>query len=139
MRTAHSFCLEVRDEEGRWSMAVFDHGLYSRDPAAIARSVVEQWIIGHPRELQGGERVTIVRARDEPTAERVSALDAQASVRVQVYAGNLLRHARRPEAVAYLGFDDPVLGAERRSPVRAAFHLPRQRRVLSLLRRRLSA
>lgn len=85
--------------DGRWNVTLIREGTFSRDAASIARSLLEQWIVGHASELAGGTRVFVYAGRD---ARRSGPQHLAASVRVRVFAGSLTLRDADPVAVAYL-------------------------------------
>lgn len=96
MRERYTYEIATRSQDGQWRTALRRDDTFSRDPASIARSLLEQWIIDHQGKLPGG-RVFIYRGSHQ-LSDRITP-----SVRVQVFRGALQEREDQPVAVAYLG------------------------------------
>ncbi len=97
MRERYSYEIATSTSDGRWKSAVVSDDTFSRDPESIARSLLEQWIIDHQGRLPGG-RVFVYSGVGRPDADQIVA-----TVRVQVFRGDLHHRDAEPAAVAYLG------------------------------------
>jgi hypothetical protein len=84
-----------------WHRTALRDDTFSRDPASVARALLESWIIDHPGELTGGERIHVydVTSRHPPG-------DRAGRVRVRVYRGALSSHDVEPAAYGFLGHDE---------------------------------
>ncbi len=112
MKERFTYEIATNDHGDAWQRAVLRDDMFSRAPASVARSLLESWIIDHPAQLTGGERV---RVYDEPT--RMPADQAGGRVRVRVYRGKVSDHQAEPAAVGYLALDErdfPII--ERQDP-----------------------
>lgn len=98
MRGRYSYRIQMRGRDGRWNAGIAREDSFVRDPRAIARSLLERWVIDHPGRAKGGLRILATDAIDEPEY-------FHAAVRVQVFRGSLREHPRGPAAAAYLGYD----------------------------------
>jgi hypothetical protein len=96
MRTLYTYEFATR-VDGHWRTTIHAEQEFSRDPQAVARGLLEQWIIGRSQRLPGGGRV-VVHGRRTPRR----AVDG--AVRVRVYSGRLggCLPAAGPVATAYL-------------------------------------
>jgi len=96
-----SFTYDVAasDGDGGWILELSDdvRSALDRDAEAIARAILEDWIIDHPLGLTGGQRLEVFgdNPGDYPPDELVS-------LRVWVYPGPRDEHALAPAAAAYL-------------------------------------
>lgn len=96
MRTLYTYEFAIR-VDGRWQPTIHASQEFSRDAEAVARGLLEQWIIDRSQRLPGGGRV-VVHGRRTPRR----AVDG--AVRVRVYPGHIgdgLSSAG-PMATAYL-------------------------------------
>lgn len=84
-----------------WQRAVLRDDTFSRTPASVVRSLLESWIIDHPDQLTGGERVRVYDAATRTPVDR-----ADGRVRVRVYRGKASDHEAEPAAVGYLALDE---------------------------------
>src|SRR6266540_6697703 len=94
-RVRYSFEIATRRDGGSWHRPVTRTGLFSRNPKATARSIVERWIHEQQGQLLGGRVVIRGRSTSVPRA-------FEASVRVRLLAGD---GSGRQLAVAYIGTD----------------------------------
>lgn len=92
MRTLYTYEFAIR-VDGRWQPTIHASQEFSRDAEAVARGLLEQWIIGRSQQLPGGGRV-VVHGRRSPRR----AVDG--AVRVRIYAGRA--GGGLPVATAYL-------------------------------------
>jgi hypothetical protein len=101
MKERYTYEIATTDHSGAWQQTTLRDDTFSRDPASVARALLESWIIDHPRELTGGERVRVYSAasRDAPT-------DMERGVRVKVYRGSLADHESEPAAYGYVSHDE---------------------------------
>lgn len=84
--------------DGKWCVSLIREGTFSRDAGAIARSLLERWIVGHAGELRGG-RVFVYAGT---AARRSTPQHLAATVRVRVFRGGLALREADPAATAYL-------------------------------------
>lgn len=101
MRNRFAYQIEVSRGDGRWHLMTRRAEAFTRDPKSVARSILEQWIIGHPDKVKGGERISVYGPTAAPHLD-----NGGASVRVTVFNGEHANDAQVPAAVAYLGPDE---------------------------------
>lgn len=101
MRNRFAYHIEVSRGDGKWRLIARRSDLFSRDPKSIARSILEQWIIGHPERVKGGERISVYGPRAAPHLD-----NGGATVRVTVFRDAHAGNTRVLAAVAYLGHDE---------------------------------
>jgi hypothetical protein len=99
-----TYRLDVAEQRGTWeslTLAQPRTSLDSRRPKDVARAVLERWILDHPGQVQGADRLKVFGDDfgDYPP-------DAVAHVRVWVFRGTPEEHEEKPAAAAYL-VDDP--------------------------------
>lgn len=109
MRNRYTYLIEINRGDGTWRLSRRASQLFSRDPKSVARAILEQWIIGHPDQVRGGERISVHGPAAAPHLENPGA-----SVRVTVL-DQADDESAVPVAVAYLGHDERDLGSPRRS------------------------
>ncbi|HEY6739119.1 MAG TPA: hypothetical protein VI076_09740 [Actinopolymorphaceae bacterium] len=100
MAEPYVYAIDRSEYDGDWrnlTMAESRQSLSGRDPAEIARAILEGWIVDHPEDLAGGERVQVFG--DDPLEYPP---DDQTHVRVRVYRGDLVTREPEPAAAAYL-------------------------------------
>lgn len=115
MRERYTYEISVNDDD-RWKQEILADDTFHREPRAIARSLLEGWVIDNPGRA-GGERI-IVRDLTEPGAADANG-EVSASVRVRVFRGALREHEPEPVAIGYLGHDEHDLAAyEVENPLR---------------------
>lgn len=107
MKQRYTYEIAV-NEDDRWKREVLADDTFHREPRAIARSLLEGWVIDNPGRA-GGERI-IVRDLTEPDSEEVDG-EVDARVRVRVFRGALREHEPEPVAIGYLGHDAHDLAA----------------------------
>lgn len=100
MRQRLTYDIAVSEDGTEWSSAVRGDELFSRTPEEVARSVLESWIIEHPEQLTGGERVIVPTDRHPYDEETITA-----KVRVQLFEGPADRPSGEPIMTGYLGHD----------------------------------
>lgn len=100
MRERYTYEIATDERDGEWKRVIRREDTFSRDPASIVRALLENWVIEHPDELSGGERIHITHPRRRIVAEPVGA-----RVRVRLYSGSLHQHAPEPIGVGFLGHD----------------------------------
>jgi hypothetical protein len=93
--------------DGRWNVTLIREDTFSRDAASIARSLLEQWIVGHARELAGGTRVFVYAGRDAARRSAPKSLDrAQEATQPQTATpadrGETEHGRARPERTRHL-------------------------------------
>ncbi|WP_460518966.1 hypothetical protein [Flindersiella endophytica] len=96
---------------GQWWVTLIREDTFSRDAGSIARSLLEQWIVGHRGQLRGGGRVFVYDGRAAARNRRAAPQHLAATVRVRVFSGSLALRDADPVAVAYLAEatpDNPV-------------------------------
>jgi hypothetical protein len=98
MRESYRYEIAIRtaDRDG-WELVLSTHSTFTRDPIAIARGLVEQWIIANPDRLPGGRVFVCEGLRPAPR-------DCAAMVRVRVYRNST--RSDEPVAVAYIAYDE---------------------------------
>lgn len=101
MRQRYAYEIATDFRDGTWQRVVRREETFSRDPAAIVRALLENWVIEHPDEVSGGERITITRPR-----RRIVPEPSDAKVRVRLFAGGLHDHAPEPVGIGFLGHDE---------------------------------
>jgi hypothetical protein len=94
------YVIALSNYDGAWRnvrLAQSRQTLEGRKPRAIARALLEDWVVDNPDLLAGGERIRVYGddAQDYPP-------DDYAHVRVWVYRGTLANHDQSPAAAAYL-------------------------------------
>lgn len=101
MTERYTYEIATTGHGGGWQRTTLRDDTFSRDPASAARALLELWIIDHPGELSGGERVRVYSAgsRDAPT-------HMERGVRVRVYRGSLDDHEAEPAAYGYISHDE---------------------------------
>lgn len=107
MRQRLSYEIAGTEDGTTWTPLVSGDELFSRAPRDVARGLLESWILDHPREVTGGERIVVPTERHPDAHERVDAV-----VRVRVYADpqaddgtDPAGEDAEPLAVGYLGHD----------------------------------
>lgn len=100
MRQRLTYDIAVSEDGATWASMVRGDELFSRTPEEVARSVLESWIIEHPEQLTGGERVIVPTERHPYDAETITA-----KVRVQLFTGPADSASGEPVMVGYLGHD----------------------------------
>jgi hypothetical protein len=98
------YVIAVSDFDGKWrdvQVTQSRQTLQGRQPRAIARAILEDWVVDNPDQLAGGERMQVYggNSHDYPP-------DEYAHVRVLIYPGTLANHDVDPAAAAYL-LDNP--------------------------------
>lgn len=101
MKQRYTYEIETSDSSGRWSEAVVRDDVFSRDAMSVARALLENWVIDHPRRLTGGERILVRDPELHPDADQL-----RGTIRVRVFRGDLRDHAPKPSAIGYLGHDE---------------------------------
>lgn len=101
MRERYTYEIATDERDGEWQRVIRREDTFSRDPASIVRALLENWVIEHPDELRGGERIKITHPRRRIVVEPVGA-----KVRVRLFSGGLHQHAPEPIGVGFLGHDD---------------------------------
>lgn len=98
MPEAYTYEIAVADGDV-WRVTQADelHPVLDRDAKETARAVLEDWLLTHPGDVEGGERLEVFgrNTRDYPP-------DALTQVRVWVYRGPLEAREVEPAAAAYL-------------------------------------
>jgi hypothetical protein len=101
MKERFTYEIATNDHGDGWEHAGLRDGMFSRAPVSVVRSLLETWIIDHPEQLTGGERV---RVYETPGRRPVN--DTGGRVRVRVYRGKVTDHEAEPAAVGYLALDE---------------------------------
>jgi hypothetical protein len=101
MKERFTYEIATNDDGDGWEQSVLRDGMFSRAPASVVRSLLESWIIDHPAQLTGGERVRVY-----DTSVRMPVDHASGHVRVRVYRGKVSDHEAKPAAVGYLALDE---------------------------------
>lgn len=108
MTEPYTYDVAASDGDGGWILELSKdvRPALDRDAEAIARAILEDWIIDHPLALTGGQRVEVFgdNSSDYPP-------DELASLRVLVYPGQRGDHAPSPAAAAYLVTEPDDAGA----------------------------
>ena len=98
MPEAYTYEIAVADGDV-WRVTQADevHPVIDRDAKETARAVLEDWLLDHPNDVEGGERLEVFgrNTHDYPP-------DVQTQVRVWVYRGPLEAREVEPAAAAYL-------------------------------------
>ncbi|GAA2754869.1 hypothetical protein [Actinopolymorpha rutila] len=68
-----------------------------RDPKETARGLLQDWVLDHPRDLVGGQRLEVFG--DDPGTYPP---ERQTGARVWVFRGRRVAHEQLPTAAAYL-------------------------------------
>lgn len=119
MRQRYTYEIETTHDGTTWRRTARDSDTFSRTAPAVARALLETWVIDHPGKLDGGERIVVhdpVHHPHDDEHERIAP-----TVRVRIYAGD--NGAAEPIAIGYLGHDErdfqtlqqPVLARIRRT------------------------
>ncbi|HZC27852.1 MAG TPA: hypothetical protein VE287_12565 [Actinopolymorphaceae bacterium] len=99
MTEPYTYDVATSDGDGGWILELSKdvRSALDRDAEAIARAILEDWIIDHPLALTGGQRLEVFgnNPSDYPPDELVS-------MRVWVYPGQREAHDPSPAAAAYL-------------------------------------
>ena len=99
MAETHTFEIALRNDAGDWVLDRADEvrTTLDREPDAIARAILEDWIIDHPGDLAGGLRLEVFGEDpyDYPPDDRTP-------IRVWVFVGTSDDHPAEPAAAAYL-------------------------------------
>lgn len=101
MRERYTYEIATDGQNGEWKRVIRREDTFSRDPASIVRALLENWVIEHPDELGGGERIHITHPRRRVVPEPNSA-----KVRVRLFAGALHQHRPEPVGIGFLAHDD---------------------------------
>lgn len=101
MKERYTYEIATNRDGAGWHQTALRDDTFSRDPTSVARALLESWIIDHPGELTGGERIRVydVTSRHAPG-------DGAGRVRVRVYRGPLKTHEADPAAYGFLGHDE---------------------------------
>lgn len=102
MRERYTYEISTSESGDRWKQDVLADDTFSRDPRAVARALLESWVIDNPGRVTGGERILVRNAEDPGHASEQIA----AKVRVRVFRGGLRDHPPHPVAIGYLGHRD---------------------------------
>lgn len=100
MPEPYTYRLDIAEQRGYWqslTLAQPRTSLDSRKPKAVARAVLERWILDHPSQVRGADRLEIYGddIGDYPP-------DTLAYVRVWVFRGTPDDHEDKPAAAGYL-------------------------------------
>jgi hypothetical protein len=102
VRERYTYEISTSESGDRWNQDVLADDTFSRDPRAVARALLESWVIDNPGRVTGGERILVRHAEDPGhTSEQIAA-----KVRVRVFRGGLRDHPPHPVAIGYLGHRD---------------------------------
>lgn len=96
MRAHYAYEIATRGDNGGWRVVMSSWGIFTRDPRATARSLLERWINDHLGQLPGG-RVYVFECPKDPEPAGIVG-----DVRVRIY-NNPAAAGSRPLAAAYLG------------------------------------
>lgn len=104
MRERYTYEIHTTQDGTTWKQTVRADDVFSRAAPAVARSLLENWIIDHPDRLTGGERIVVhdpIHHPHDDDFERISP-----KVRVRVFAGSATDKAEVAIATGFLGHDE---------------------------------
>lgn len=118
MRQRLTYEIARNDGGELWTPIAERDEMFSREPHAVARSLLEGWIIDNPDQLTGGERIVVPTERHPHAHETIDPV-----LRVRLFRGARDDHEPEPAAVGYLGHDSrdysgqfPVVPDDDRTP-----------------------
>ncbi|GAA5023905.1 hypothetical protein [Actinopolymorpha pittospori] len=101
MKERYTYEIATNEQGDGWQRTVLRDDEFSRPPASVVRSLLESWIIDHPGQLTGGERVHVY-----DLATRTPLAHDGGRVRVLLYRGRVKDHQTTPAATGYLALDE---------------------------------
>jgi hypothetical protein len=100
MSESFTYHVDVSNYDAKWRTLIIDQTrstLSERDPKDVARAILEDWIVDHPGDVGGAERVEVHGDNVEHYPD-----DLVSHVRVWIFRGPVNAHEAYPAAAAYL-------------------------------------